>query len=151
MTDFVTFRLGGRAYATRIDDVHEVVRLADLVSLPGMQAPLAGVFDLRGTSLPVLDIRETPGGPGDVLVLQADGLDFGFACDAVIAVVSADDLLPEESEVASSGVLPSYVEGVLRGPSGAVYLVDIQAMAGNEAAALVRRASGRTSSQPSQT
>ena len=43
MSDYVTFRLDGRDYATRIGAVREVVRMAELVALPGMIAPLAGV------------------------------------------------------------------------------------------------------------
>ena len=73
----VTFRLGAREYATPLRAVREVVRLAGLVDLPGMTPPLAGVLDLRGTPLPVLDLREGagPGAPGDVLVLERAGED----------------------------------------------------------------------------
>jgi purine-binding chemotaxis protein CheW len=140
VTDYVSFTLDGRSYATRITEVREVVRLAELVSLPGMEPPLAGVFDLRGVSLPVLDIRREPGGPGDVLVLQGSESDFGFACDHVTAVVDTETLVPEESDVAQRGVLPPYVETVLRGPDGAVFLVDLRKMAGADPSQLIQAA-----------
>ena len=57
MSGLVTFRLGDREYATPLADVREVVRLEGLVDLPGMPPPLAGVLDLRGAALPVLDLR----------------------------------------------------------------------------------------------
>ncbi|HEX8001909.1 MAG TPA: chemotaxis protein CheW [Mycobacteriales bacterium] len=126
MSDYVTFRLDGRDLATRIELVREVVRLTELVTLPGMRAPLAGVLDLRGTSLPVVDVRRTPGGPGDVLVLSEEGREYGFVCDAVSAVVGRETLAEEESTAREA--LPPYVEAVLRGSAGPVFLVDVRKM-----------------------
>lgn len=129
MSDYVTFRLDGRDFATRIEAVREVVRLGELVTLPGMAPPLAGVLDLRGASLPVVDVRAVPGGPGDVLVLHDGETAYGFACDAVSAVVDTGALVPEESRVRES--LPAYVSAVLRGSAGPVFLVDVRQMAGS--------------------
>jgi chemotaxis signal transduction protein len=134
MSDYVTFLLDGRSYAARLTTIREVVRLGELVTLPGMELPVAGVLDLRGVSLPVVDIRPVPGAEGDVLVLHgADGeAQFGFACDAVTAVISAGDLPAEDSSpaIVNGQALPSYVETVLRSGDGAVFLVDVFAMAG---------------------
>ena len=128
MSDYVAFRLDGRDLATRIELVREVVRLSELVTLPGMTPPLAGVLDLRGTSLPVVDVRATPGGPGDVLVLQDGDTAYGFVCDSVSEVVGAETLAVEESRASES--MPEYVEAVLRGEAGPVFLVDVRRMAG---------------------
>jgi purine-binding chemotaxis protein CheW len=130
----VVFRLGGRDYATPLEEVREVVRLHDLVDLPGMQPPLAGVLDLRGSALPVLDLRPEAGARGDVLVLErADGLAaasaggaVGVAVDAVLAVVRSEELPP--AGTADPTVLPDYVVDVLRGPDGVVFLVDLPRM-----------------------
>lgn len=128
MSDYVTFKLDGRDLATRIELVREVVRLSELVTLPGMTAPLAGVLDLRGISLPVVDVRAVPGGAGDVLVLSDGDRDYGFVCDSVAAVVGAETLVVEDSTARSS--LPDYVEAVLRGTAGPVFLVDVRRMSG---------------------
>jgi chemotaxis signal transduction protein len=123
----VTFALGEREYATPLSSVREVVRLEGLADLPGMTPPLAGVLDLRGTALPVLDLR--PGhvdDRGDVLVLESpDGSLVGVAVDRVRAVVEEGDL-----PAAGGGreELPSYVVDVLRGASGSVFLVDLARM-----------------------
>jgi purine-binding chemotaxis protein CheW len=139
MSGLVTFRLGQREYATPLDDVREVVRLEGLVDLPGMAAPLAGVLDLRGSALPVLDLRPVgpPGTRGDVLVLEhtarpgalalADGGPVGVAVDQVRAVVALDEL-PRAGAASDAELLPPYVVEVLRGPSGVVFLVDLARM-----------------------
>lgn len=139
MSGLVTFRLGEREYATPLSDVREVVRLEGLADLPGMEPPLAGVLDLRGTALPVLDLRRgaAPGDRGDVLVLERDAADgtgglvdgstIGVAVNQVRAVVAAGDL-PPAGAAPDSGVLPSYVVEVLRGDDGVVFLVDLARM-----------------------
>jgi purine-binding chemotaxis protein CheW len=138
MNGLVTFRLGDREYATPLADVREVVRLQGLADLPGMAPPLAGVLDLRGTALPVLDLRRGErDARGDVLVLErarpdgeegeVDGSTVGVAVDQVRAVVGADDLVPAGASP-EQGVLPAYVVEVLRGPDGVVFLVDLALM-----------------------
>jgi purine-binding chemotaxis protein CheW len=139
VTGLVTFRLGAREYATPLSDVREVVRLEGLADLPGMTPPLAGVLDLRGTALPVLDLRTgvVPGARGDVLVLErghadgteglVDGSTVGVAVDQVRAVVQASELSSAGASP-DEGVLPSYVVEVLRGADGPVFLVDLARM-----------------------
>ena len=139
MSGLVTFRLGRREYATPLTAVREVVRLEGLADLPGMTPPLAGVLDLRGTALPVLDLRAgaAPGARGDVLVLEpvsadgtgalVDGSTVGVAVDEVRAVVVAGEL-PPAGTAGEHGVLPAYVVEVLRGSDGVVFLVDLARM-----------------------
>ena len=127
MTGLVTFVLGERVYATPLSAIREVVRLEGLADLPGMTPPLAGVLDLRGTALPVLDLRASPEGRGDVLVMESsttDGL-IGVAVDRVQAVVAAEDL-GEGGRLGDE--LPSYVKDVLRSSQGQVFLVDLPQM-----------------------
>jgi purine-binding chemotaxis protein CheW len=127
-TGFVMFQLGARTFATPLDEVREIVRLAGLEALPGGQAPLAGVIELRGTPLPVLDVR-APGSAddaGDVLILEINDDAVGVAVDKVLAVLGAD-ALPELSDKPAK-VLPSYVVGVRKSVDGPVLLVDLQRM-----------------------
>lgn len=126
MTQLVTFVLGEREYATPLAVIREVVRLEGLADLPGMTPPLAGVLDLRGTALPVLDLRSGPReGRGDVLVMEGADSPVGVAVDRVSAVVAQEEL--GQAGVAGDE-LPSYVQQVLRGTSGPVFLVDLPAM-----------------------
>lgn len=124
----VTFVLGEREYATPLSSIREVVRLEGLADLPGMTPPLAGVLDLRGTALPVLDLRLSAGAEarGDVLVLEGDDGEFvGVAVDKVRAVV-------DEAELTDAGTagqeLPPYVVQILKGAAGTVFLVDLPKM-----------------------
>ncbi|HEY3925994.1 MAG TPA: chemotaxis protein CheW [Acidothermaceae bacterium] len=133
MIGFITFRLGDRNLACRLDEVREVVRLDGLDVLPGMTPPISGLLELRGNPLPVVDLRGTslPGSRGDVLVMAA-GIDaIGAIVDQVIAVHDEDELVSLGER--PSG-LPDYVIDVLRhdgistGRGGPVLLVHLQAL-----------------------
>lgn len=126
-SQLVTFVLGEREYATPLSVIREVVRLEGLADLPGMTPPLAGVLDLRGTALPVLDLRSARGkdARGDVLVMEGEESPVGVAVDRVSAVVEEDEL---GQGGAAGDELPSYVQQVLRGKSGPVFLVDLPGM-----------------------
>ena len=125
----VTFVLGDREYATALSSIREVVRLEGLADLPGMTPPLAGVLDLRGTALPVLDLRRgrAADSRGDVLVMEGTAEEnlVGVAVDRVRAVVDDGEL---GQGGAAGDELPSYVLEVLRGASGPVFLVDLPQM-----------------------
>jgi chemotaxis signal transduction protein len=91
----VTFRVGGRDLAGPLDEVREVVRAAGVESMAGTRAPVNGVLVLRGSPLPVVDLRTDAGRAaegrnGDVLVLLADATgELGVAVDRVLAVLPA--------------------------------------------------------------
>lgn len=133
MIGYITFRLGDRNLACRLDEVREVVRLDGLDVLPGMTPPISGLLELRGNPLPVVDLRAggAVGARGDVLVM-ASGIDaIGAIVDQVIAVHDEDELVSLGER--PSG-LPDYVVDVLRhdgistGRGGPVLLVHLQAL-----------------------
>jgi chemotaxis signal transduction protein len=126
-TGYVMFRLGSRSFATSLDDILEIVRLQGLEPIPGAVPPLAGVLELRGVPLPVMDVRAagSPEDEGDVLVMVIDGDPVGVAVDGVDAVLGPDEL-PDAQ--APAKVLPRYVVGVCNGPTGPVLLVNLHTM-----------------------
>jgi purine-binding chemotaxis protein CheW len=133
MIGYITFRLGDRNLACRLEEVREVVRLDGLDVLPGMTPPISGLLELRGNPLPVVDLRgaSVQVARGDVLVMAA-GIDaIGAIVDQVIAVHDEDELVSLGER--PSG-LPDYVIDVLRhdgistGRGGPVLLVHLQAL-----------------------
>lgn len=124
-TGYVLFGLGDQTFATTLDEVREIVRLDGLEVLPGTQPPLAGVLVLRGTPLPVLDVRRAAGAAGDVLVCERADETVGVAVDRVLAVLHPDELPAADDPPRS---LPPYVVGVRRHNDAPVLLVDLAAL-----------------------
>ena len=136
MSGYITFTMNERELACRLDEVREVVRAVGIDALPGTRAPVSGVLELRGDPLPLIDLRSTayPGETGDVLVLNPGvGGSYGVAVDQVLAVVSADELVPDDNERPAG--LPPYVLEVLRDPQdrSPVMLVNLRILAGLDA------------------
>jgi chemotaxis signal transduction protein len=136
VSGYITFHMGGRDLACRLDEVREVVRAVGIEPLPGTRAPVSGLLVLRNDPLPVVDLRSPayPEQTGDVLVLNpGPGGVYGVAVDRVLAVLSDDDLVPDAGE--RPGGLPPYVLQLLRRPDdeAPVMLVSMRLLAGLEA------------------
>lgn len=93
---FLIFTLGAEFYGLPIAAVDEVVRRpASLTPVPLAPPFLAGMMNLRGKALPVIDQHQrfaatsaTSGGGGRVVIVSIDGLQAGLAVDAAPEVLS---------------------------------------------------------------
>jgi purine-binding chemotaxis protein CheW len=119
LLEVVLFTLGNERYALETRFVREVIRLTDLTPLPGAPDFLAGVTNLRGQILAVIDLRKffgvAPRGLTDltrVVVLGGDRAEFGVLADAVaeVATLRPDQVL--EAPAAVAGVAREYLRGV---------------------------------------
>ncbi|MDB5077986.1 MAG: chemotaxis protein CheW [Chloroflexi bacterium] len=88
-------RIGDRRVALPVSGVQRVLPMAKLTKVPGMPQGIAGVLNLQGTNLPVVDPRSIFGlpacleDPGQSLVLVLAIAPFLFWLDAVEQIVSA--------------------------------------------------------------
>jgi len=131
VSGYVTFVTGGRALASRLGEVREVVRAVGIEALSGARAPVTGLLILRSSPVPVVDLRSEPyaGDTGDVLVLQTSEGVLGLAVDKVVAVLKPEELVPLTEQTAVG--LPSYVLEVRRNAAGdPVLVVSLPALAG---------------------
>jgi purine-binding chemotaxis protein CheW len=92
----LTFDLGGIRCALPAADVREVVRAVSILPLPNAPEAVEGVINVRGTLVPVLDLRRRlrlPAKPvalSDHLVLvRAGDREVAVRVDRAIAVVAA--------------------------------------------------------------
>lgn len=61
LSQFLTFRLAGKLYAIGILDVDEIIEPTAITELPHAPAYLRGVFNLRGSAVPVIDLTARMG------------------------------------------------------------------------------------------
>lgn len=96
-TDVCTFRLGDRAFALDVAIVGEVVSIDTIVTVPLAQPAVRGLFNLRGTPVPLIDLSSLidahAGGtldkPGVALVVRSHDMTVGLSVDHLDGVVSA--------------------------------------------------------------
>ena len=106
---YCVFRAGRERFCFSVLDVEEVVEWSNLTRVPLSPTFLMGIFNLRGSIVPVVDIAFTEGRRADlsprhivVAALKGEGdrddLRIGIAADEVIGTYSTSDpLLVEEA------------------------------------------------------
>jgi purine-binding chemotaxis protein CheW len=116
-------RIGGSAYALPVAAVREIVRLPPLTRVPGLPAFVAGLANVRGRVLAVLDLRpllrlDAAGGQRLVL-LDGAGTAPGAGGRAMVGLIvdAAVDLvrLPEGSLAPLPPGMPAEASAVVAG------------------------------------
>lgn len=115
----VEFLMAYEHYAVETRWVHEVVALRDLTSLPGAPGFVAGLVNVRGRIVSVVDLKvffdlPAKGLPdlNRVLIVGDEAIEFGLLVDAVVGVAQ---LRPDQLQPAlptMTGVREEYLRGL---------------------------------------
>jgi len=101
---FVIFHVGKEVFAVRLSAVQEIIRMPNLVKVPMSPPALEGLANLRGSVLPVLNLREIFHFPVALhddstrVVVLDHGRPVGLVVDRMANVVTVD---PDRIEAAS--------------------------------------------------
>lgn len=121
----LSFRLGREHYGVPIVVVREIIGLVDITPLPGAPEYFRGVLNLRGKSIPIIDLRTKLGLPAAepterscIIVLDADTTSGegqarkGIIVDSVSEVIDID--LNRFERVSDLGccIHPHYILGI---------------------------------------
>jgi len=101
MTQFVTLGIDRETFALPVETVREILDMCEISRLPNAPAQLLGMIDVRGTCVPVIDLRTKFGLPRIeatastrilVLELQQEGQTtlIGLVADRVFEVTGLD-------------------------------------------------------------
>jgi purine-binding chemotaxis protein CheW len=118
--EFLAFRIDASSYSIPARFVREVQPLGDCTPLPHTPAFVAGLVNVRGRLIAVLDIRPLLDMPqaalrpnAFLLILSVQGMDVGLLADEIIEVRrSADVLMPVLATTADRGA--AWARGVDR-------------------------------------
>lgn len=129
----VVFRLGPLLAAAHSTVVREIIPAGRPTRIPGASSSVAGLVNLRGTLLTVVDARlavriaDTGTAPESILVIELGERGFGLAVDEVLDLVevAADDLALGEG---MPGVDPGLVQAIGRHGDRVFAVLDAKAM-----------------------
>ena len=127
---FVGFRIGQQSYALPIGVVREIVRPPEITAVPQSAGEVAGVMNLRGRIVPVIDLRKrlqqasenTP--KNRVLVTSIEAKLVGLLVDAASEVLKIDSTEIEPGSKLVGNDNESYVTGVAKYKGKLVVLLD---------------------------
>lgn len=99
----VAFKLNREEYGVSILYVQEIKRLTDITRVPYTPAFIKGVMNLRGSVLPVIDLKKRLGLAEEpysedtrIIIVKVEDISIGMIVDAVTEVLAID---PEHIEV----------------------------------------------------
>lgn len=132
---YLAFTIGEEAYAMAIDSVREVIQFAGLTEVPLMPASVRGVINLRGTVVPVADLRvrfrqpPTRIAPRTCVViveLFQDGRwqDLGFLVDHVDEVLTLDPGAIGPPPAFGAATPPEFIAGIAQVQGRFILLLD---------------------------
>lgn len=131
----LTFRLGSEQYAIDVLGVQEIKVYSQITRVPNVPSFVKGVMNLRGTVIPVIDLRikfDLPVPPYDrftlIIVVSVEGKTVGLVVDAVNAVVAFPlEVLSPPPELPSRPE-QTMVTGVAHVKDGLVMCLDVKAL-----------------------
>lgn len=130
---YVTFNLNDEAFAFPMAHVLEIVRVPETVAVPLTPPSLVGLANLRGSVLPVLDLRRILALPESdyneatrVIVVDA-GRPVGLVVDKVARVLNVEDRHIETAEQVRATIDAELLNGVAKNIDGQdlIQLLDI--------------------------
>jgi len=133
-TQLVTFLLKDEEFGFDIMSVQEIIRLPKMVELPDTPDYVEGISSLRGTVLPIFDIRARFGMKREehtdrsrVLVIDVDGKQTGLLVDSVRQVtrVGRNEFEPPPAAIRSETT--DYIEGVVKLDDGKRIIIALDA------------------------
>ena len=94
----VVFDLANEHYGVNISAVESIIKLQPITAVPHAPEFVEGITNLRGTVLPVVDLRKRFGLPAGeatketrIVVAEIDGTQVGMMVDAVTEVLRVDE------------------------------------------------------------
>ena len=120
----IIFKLGREEYGMDILKVQEIKRMMSITRVPSTPSFIKGVINLRGSVLPVIDLRTRLGlfeaelteAARIIVVLVNEGV-VGFIVDEVVEVTTINPQNVEAVQTLSNGLSAEYISGIAKADS----------------------------------
>jgi len=133
LTEYVTFSAGGQLFGVPIARVQEVFRPGRITRVPLAGPQIAGVLNLRGRIVTVVDMRSRlslqardGGEPAMAIGIESRGESFGLLVDALGEVLKLADGEREANPVNLDRKLARVSAGVYRLESQLLVVLDVE-------------------------
>ncbi len=135
--ELLAFWVSNEEYAVDIREIHEIMKVPELTEVPRAPAFLIGLISLRGTVVPILDLRLILGlsvtdvsRSSRVLVLSAGGEPVGILFDRVTSVVRLEQGAISNRPKAMRLGAAEVIDGVGRIDDRVLIILDTKAVVG---------------------
>jgi purine-binding chemotaxis protein CheW len=133
--ELITFQVSGQIFALDIMSIREIRAWSPVTPMPRVPSYVAGVVNLRGTVLPVIDLAARLGWPATeatprhaIIVCQVNGQAQGLIVESVSDIVTFDsESLQAPPNTGNDAVVP-FLEGLTAIEDEMVMVLDLRAL-----------------------
>ncbi len=133
---YLTFTLAEEQYAVDVDDVKEVLELTTVTRVPRTQEYMRGVINLRGSVVPVIDLRLKFGMEAtektidtSIVVLEVklggSTVTVGALADSVQEVINLDESVIEPPPRIGTRINTDFIRGIGKQDERFIIVLDI--------------------------
>lgn len=135
----VVFSIGNESYGVDVDSVESIIKMQEITRLPHAPEFVEGVTNLRGSVVPILDLRKRFGLPMQeatrdtrIMIVNMNSTNVGMVVDAVTQVVriSADAIEPPPQMAMT--INSAFIKGIAKLDNMLIILLDLKKVLSHE-------------------
>ncbi len=133
LLQMVSFRLGEENFLVDILRIQEIIRRVEISRMPKAPEYIEGVINLRGTVIPVLDLRKRFGIPlpeetieERIIVIKTENKPMGMIVDAVAEVLRIPEETIDPAPAIDSTVDARFISGVAKVQENLLFLLNLE-------------------------
>lgn len=133
LIQLVSFKLGDEEFGVNIQKVKEINRMIQITKVPNAPSFVKGVVNLRGSIMPIIDLREKLNMPPKeddkstrIIILDLENKTIGFIVDEVSEVLRISNSILEPPPDMVGGVDADYITAVAKLENRLLILLDIE-------------------------
>jgi len=132
---FVTFLIGEETYGVDVLRVEEIIGMTEITHVPNTTSFMKGVINLRGSVVPVVDMRmkfEMEGRDYDtftvILIVEVKGRSIGMIVDSVSDVVSIPVASIQDTPNFTSSIETNFIMGIGQLNDKLIIMLDVESV-----------------------
>lgn len=136
--ELITFEVAGQIFALDIMSIREIRAWTPVTPMPRVPSYVAGVVNLRGTVLPVIDLAARLGWPATeasprhaIIVCQVGGQAQGLIVDSVSDIVTLPDETLQAAPTGGHDEVVPFLEGLAAIDDTMVMVLDLRTLSSN--------------------
>lgn len=117
----ISFYSGGEEYGMEILKVREIIRFKEITKIPEMPSFIEGIINLRGSIIPVINLRKRLGLPVKefdkdtrIIVIDIDNNVVGLIVDKINKVIKIDEEILEDTPGMVEGKKSKYIDSIAK-------------------------------------
>jgi purine-binding chemotaxis protein CheW len=131
-SEFLSFRVSNEIYGINILDIKEIIKPRTVTEVPRTPAFLSGIISLRGTIIPIMDMRKRldlpkvdTTGKERVVVIRSQDSFSGLLVDEILQVLRIQQQAIEPAPSVLDGIDRDFVSGIGRAGSSLIIILNL--------------------------